>query len=327
MPSVCRAAPAEAALPRPHAECFGSIGTDTGGSIASRPRFAAALASSRPTGRYRATACVRARRSTKSARWVKPCATRRRCHIAGHDPRDSTSVPADVLDYAAGLGGTLSANCLPKEYLGEGIDPEVRAAFEAAVKQYEALGARSRRLACPCRYGATYYILATAEASANPHGSTAYVTATASRATIRLRSIATHRRRLWRRGETPDILHVRAEQRLLRRVLHQGAKRRIPSATSIGRSKKSTHSSRRPCRTRRSRPVKNRRPPGKMYLSDIYTISCNLPAHGYQCPVWIHQRSQVAVAAVVGNRSANRNCSRSPTPTNSRPRGTTKGPL
>uniref|UniRef100_UPI002598C364 Asp-tRNA(Asn)/Glu-tRNA(Gln) amidotransferase subunit GatA n=1 Tax=uncultured Spongiibacter sp. TaxID=870896 RepID=UPI002598C364 len=91
--------------------------------------------------------------------------------MSGHDPHDSTSVPTDVPDYAAGLGGDLKGIKLglPKEYLIDGIDPEVRAAFDAAVKQCEALGAEIHEVSMPhTEYGvATYYIVATAEASAN----------------------------------------------------------------------------------------------------------------------------------------------------------------
>ena len=74
-------------------------------------------------------------------------------------------------DYATGLGGDLKGVKLglPTEYLADGIDPEVRAAFDAAVKQCEALGAEIREVGMPhTEYGvATYYIVATAEASAN----------------------------------------------------------------------------------------------------------------------------------------------------------------
>ncbi len=91
--------------------------------------------------------------------------------MSGHDPHDSTSVPTDVPDYVAELGGDLKGTKLglPREFLIDGIDPEVRAAFDAAVKQCEALGAEIHEISMPhTEYGvATYYIVATAEASAN----------------------------------------------------------------------------------------------------------------------------------------------------------------
>ena len=91
--------------------------------------------------------------------------------MSGHDPHDSTSVPTDVPDYVAKLGGDLKGTKLglPREFLIDGIDPGVRAAFDAAVKQCEALGAEIHEVSMPhTEYGvATYYIVATAEASAN----------------------------------------------------------------------------------------------------------------------------------------------------------------
>src|SRR5213079_2892618 len=63
--------------------------------------------------------------------------------IAGHDPQDSTSLNEPVPDYVANLGNDLRGFRLglPKEYMIEGIDPQVRAAIDAAVKQMNSLGA------------------------------------------------------------------------------------------------------------------------------------------------------------------------------------------
>lgn len=91
--------------------------------------------------------------------------------ISGHDPRDSTSVPRPVPPYAAGLTGDIQGVKLglPKEYLVAGLDPEVRAAVEAAVRELRNLGAEIVEISLPhTEYAvATYYIIATAEASAN----------------------------------------------------------------------------------------------------------------------------------------------------------------
>jgi len=91
--------------------------------------------------------------------------------ISGHDGRDSTSVPQPVPDYAAALTGNIKGLKLglPKEYLIGGLDPEVKAAVDAAVKQFETLGAEIVEISLPhTDYGvAVYYIIATAEASAN----------------------------------------------------------------------------------------------------------------------------------------------------------------
>lgn len=91
--------------------------------------------------------------------------------IAGHDPRDSTSVPEPVPDFAAGLDGNLKGLKLglPKEYFIPGLHPQVNAAVQAAIKQLEKLGAELVEISLPhTEYAiATYYIIATAEASAN----------------------------------------------------------------------------------------------------------------------------------------------------------------
>jgi aspartyl-tRNA(Asn)/glutamyl-tRNA(Gln) amidotransferase subunit A len=91
--------------------------------------------------------------------------------IAGHDPRDSTSVPQPVPDYAAGLSGSVKGLKigLVKEYMIGGLDPEVKHAIEAAVQQLAKLGVEIVEVSLPhTDYAvATYYIIATAEASAN----------------------------------------------------------------------------------------------------------------------------------------------------------------
>src|SRR5581483_9625831 len=91
--------------------------------------------------------------------------------IAGHDPQDSTSLNEPVPDYPAKLGNDLRGVRLgvPKEYMIEGIDPQVRAAINAAMKQMNSLGAEIIDVSLPhTDYAvAVYYILATAEASAN----------------------------------------------------------------------------------------------------------------------------------------------------------------
>ncbi|MBM3822220.1 MAG: Asp-tRNA(Asn)/Glu-tRNA(Gln) amidotransferase subunit GatA [Verrucomicrobia bacterium] len=91
--------------------------------------------------------------------------------ISGHDPKDCTSLPEPVPDYEAVLGRDLKGLRvgLAKEFMVGGLDPEVKAAVDAAVKQLQNLGAEVRGVSLPhSEYAvATYYILATAEASAN----------------------------------------------------------------------------------------------------------------------------------------------------------------
>ncbi len=91
--------------------------------------------------------------------------------IGGHDPRDSTSVDMPMPD----LIGTLNENVaglkigIPKEYFIEGIDSEVGAALESAIEHYRKAGAEIKAISLPhTDYAtATYYVLATAEASSN----------------------------------------------------------------------------------------------------------------------------------------------------------------
>lgn len=91
--------------------------------------------------------------------------------IAGHDPRDSTSLDAPVPDYTKDLNRSLNGVRigLPKEYMIDGIDPVVKAAVESAIKQLQSLGAEILEVSLPhTEYAVSvYYILATAEASAN----------------------------------------------------------------------------------------------------------------------------------------------------------------
>ncbi len=91
--------------------------------------------------------------------------------IAGHDPCDATSSPAPVPNYAAesdkGVAGLRIG--VPAEYFGEGLDPEVRAAVEQGIAALERAGCKVKPISLPhTRYAIpTYYVVATAEASAN----------------------------------------------------------------------------------------------------------------------------------------------------------------
>jgi len=91
--------------------------------------------------------------------------------IAGVDPYDSTSADVDVPDYTSALTGDVKGLkiAVPKEYLGEGVDEGVRRAVQNALAQLEALGAAWEEVSLPhSKYAvATYYLLASSEASAN----------------------------------------------------------------------------------------------------------------------------------------------------------------
>lgn len=92
--------------------------------------------------------------------------------IAGHDERDSTSIPDAVPDYSAALTGDIRGLKvgLPKEcFETEGTDPEVQERVRAGIAELEAAGAEAVEVNLPhTKYGvAAYYLIATAEASSN----------------------------------------------------------------------------------------------------------------------------------------------------------------
>jgi aspartyl-tRNA(Asn)/glutamyl-tRNA(Gln) amidotransferase subunit A len=91
--------------------------------------------------------------------------------MAGFDPRDSTSIDRPVDDYVGSLEQDISGLTigLPRQFFGEGLDPEVDQRVEAAIEEYKRLGVKAVdvdmpncSLAVPC-----YYVLGPAEASSN----------------------------------------------------------------------------------------------------------------------------------------------------------------
>ena len=92
--------------------------------------------------------------------------------IAGHDPLDSTSANLPVPDYAKALKKKDFKKLkvgVPREYFAEGLDPEVEQAVQAAIEEIKQLGAEIKEIALPRTDAAiaTYYLIATAEASSN----------------------------------------------------------------------------------------------------------------------------------------------------------------
>jgi aspartyl-tRNA(Asn)/glutamyl-tRNA(Gln) amidotransferase subunit A len=155
-------------------ECIATLGSDTGGSIR-QPAALCGCVGLKPTyGRVSRYGLVAFASSLDQigpfTKDVRDAATLLGV-ISGRDPRDSTSVPEPVPDYAAALDGNIKGLRLglPKEYFIGGLDKEVTAAVNAAVKQLEKLGAEIVEISLPhTDYAvAVYYIIATAEASAN----------------------------------------------------------------------------------------------------------------------------------------------------------------
>ena len=155
-------------------ECFASLGSDTGGSIR-QPAALCGCVGIKPTygrvSRYGLVAFASSLDQIGVLARNVPDAARVLQSISGHDPRDSTSVPAPVPDYSEALTGSIRGLTLgmPREYFIGGMDKEIAQAVQAAIKRMEVLGAKIEEISLPhTEYAvATYYILATAEASAN----------------------------------------------------------------------------------------------------------------------------------------------------------------
>lgn len=153
---------------------YGALGTDTGGSVR-QPSSFCSVVGIRPTyGRVSRWGVVAFASSLDQVgsfgRTVADCATLLQV-IAGHDPHDSTSIPAAVPDYTAALTGDIRGLRVgvPKEYFIEGIEPDVAAAVRAAINQLAELGAEIVEVSLPHTSYAlpVYYLIAPAEASAN----------------------------------------------------------------------------------------------------------------------------------------------------------------
>ena len=155
-------------------ECIAAIGSDTGGSIR-QPAALCGCVGLRPTyGRVSRYGLVAFASSLDQigplAKDARDAATMLGV-LSGHDDRDSTSVPQPVPDYVTALDGDLKGLRvgLPKEYMIGGLDSEVKAAVDAAVKHLQSLGVEVEEISLPHTdyAAATYYIIAPAEASAN----------------------------------------------------------------------------------------------------------------------------------------------------------------
>lgn len=151
-----------------------ATGTDTGGSIR-QPAALCGITGIKPTyGRISRFGMIAFASSLDQAgpmtRSAEDAALMLQA-MAGFDPKDSTSVDEPVPDYSAGLNDSLSGLKigLPKEYFGAGLDAEVAASVEAAIGEYQKLGAELVEISLPNTALAvpTYYVIAPAECSSN----------------------------------------------------------------------------------------------------------------------------------------------------------------
>ena len=154
--------------------CAGALGTDTGGSIRQPGGFCGIPALKPTYGRVSRYGLVAFASSLDQigpmTKDVRDAAILLGV-MAGHDPLDSTSAEVPVPDYEAMLTGDIRGLRIgiPAEYFIEGMAPEVEAAVRGAIATLEGLGAMSVPVTLPhTAYAvATYYLVATAEASSN----------------------------------------------------------------------------------------------------------------------------------------------------------------
>jgi aspartyl-tRNA(Asn)/glutamyl-tRNA(Gln) amidotransferase subunit A len=151
-----------------------ALGSDTGGSIRQPAAFTGVVGVKPTYGRVSRYGLIA---FASSLDQVGPFATSVRgaarvlSIIAGHDPRDATSAEVPVADYVAACGKGIRGLSVgvPEEYFAKGLDPEVESSVRAAIRRLEADGVAVKPVSLPhtSHAVATYYVVATAEASSN----------------------------------------------------------------------------------------------------------------------------------------------------------------
>lgn len=155
-------------------QCIAAIGSDTGGSIRQPAAFCGVVGLKPTYGRVSRYGLVAFASSLDQigpiTKTVEDSAILMNI-ISGHDPLDSTSADIDVPDYTSAIAGDIKdiKIGIPDEYFGEGLDEEVESSVRKAIEVLEELGAKTVPINLPhTGYAvATYYILATSEASSN----------------------------------------------------------------------------------------------------------------------------------------------------------------
>ncbi|MCB0064746.1 MAG: Asp-tRNA(Asn)/Glu-tRNA(Gln) amidotransferase subunit GatA [Caldilineaceae bacterium] len=155
-------------------EAIATLGTDTGGSVRQPASFCGVVGLRPSYGRVSRFGLFAYGSSLDQigclAKDVQDAALLLQI-IAGHDPNDSTSMPDPVPDYAAALTGTVDGLRigLPEEYFTEGMQPDVEHRVRTAIDQLASMGAEVLPISLPNTDKAlpVYYLVATAEASAN----------------------------------------------------------------------------------------------------------------------------------------------------------------
>ena len=155
-------------------ECVWALGSDTGGSIR-QPAAYCGVVGLKPTyglvSRFGLIAFASSLDQIGTfTNDVEDCAIVLNA-IAGHDAKDSTSIPQAKKDYKQALVNDVKGMKIgiPEEFFGEGLDDTCRKALDEAIETYKKLGAEIVRVSMPhMKYGiAAYYVIAPAEASSN----------------------------------------------------------------------------------------------------------------------------------------------------------------
>ncbi len=154
--------------------CIAALGSDTGGSIRQPASFCGIVGLKPTYGRVSRYGLVAFASSLDQigplTKDVSDAAVLLQA-IAGHDPMDSTSAPVDVPNYLSAIGKDIKGIKvgIPKEYFIDGMDRAVEETVKEAIAKLESLGALTIEITLPhTDYAvATYYIIATSEASSN----------------------------------------------------------------------------------------------------------------------------------------------------------------
>lgn len=152
----------------------GATGTDTGGSIR-QPAALSGITGIKPTygrvSRYGMIAYASSLDQGGPMTRTAEDAAMLLNAMSGFDPHDSTSVDNPVPDFTASLNDSIAGLRigLPKEFFGEGLDSDVAKAVDAAIKEYEKLGATVHEIHLPNTALSipAYYVIAPAECSSN----------------------------------------------------------------------------------------------------------------------------------------------------------------
>jgi len=155
-------------------ECIAALGSDTGGSIRQPASFCGVVGLKPTYGRVSRFGLVAFASSLDQIGPITKCVADSALImnvIAGYDPKDSTSAPIGISDFTEYLGKDIKGFKIgiPKEYFIEGMDKEVQERINDAIKHLESLGCIPIEISLPhTEYAvATYYIVATSEASSN----------------------------------------------------------------------------------------------------------------------------------------------------------------